>query len=87
MTATAHGWWPGQIRRGDPARAGLHDFFLIDGQTGLDVAGFASEAAALAYATRHRLGPGQVTVLQVAHPDGCDCAEAPPVTSAGRRRR
>lgn len=77
---------PGQIRRNDPARAQLHDYWLVDGVTGKDIADFANLATATAYATRHRLGPGQVTILRIAHPDGCDCAEAPAVTSSGRRR-
>lgn len=81
--------WPptGQIRRGDPRRRHLHDFWLIDGVTGQELAGFATEHQALAYLAQHGMGPGQVTVLRIAHPDGCDCVEAPPVTSSGRPRR
>jgi hypothetical protein len=84
MTATAYGWWPGQIRRGDPSRRHLHDYFLIDGETLRDVAGFATQEAALLYATRLGMPRGRLLIFQVVHPSGCGCAEAPPVDSTGR---
>jgi hypothetical protein len=78
---------PGQIRRNDPSRAHLHDYWLVDAATGEDLAGFANEATALAYLNQHHWRRGKVTILATVHPDGCDCPDAPAVDSAGRRRR
>jgi hypothetical protein len=78
---------PGQIRRNDPARAHLHDYWVIDGLTGKDLAGFANAATAEAYLRQQQARRPQVIVFATVHPAGCTCDEAPPVTSAGRRRR
>ena len=75
-------------RRDDPARAHLHEYWLVDAATGEVLAGFASAAAATAWMGRHldRLR-GTAMLLCVVHPDGCACPEAPPVDGSGQLRR
>lgn len=63
------------IRRDDPARRHLHDYFLVDPATGEDIVGLATHEAALAYAVRHLRG--RLAVLDVVHPEGCACPDAP----------
>ena len=50
------------IRRNDPRRRHLHDFFLVDPFTGRDLGGFDSQTEAMAYAVAHLRG--RVTVCQ-----------------------
>lgn len=71
-----------RITRNDPRRAHLHDYVLVDAQTGRDLAAFDTQAEAMAYAVEHLRG--RVTVLSIVHPEGCTCQPGQLVYPSGR---
>jgi hypothetical protein len=72
-----------RIRRNDPARRHLHDYVVVDPDTGRDLAGFDNQDEAMVFAAEHLRGV--VTLLQVHHPNRCGCKPGRGVYPDGSR--
>ena len=70
------------VAPGEVTRAHLHDYWVVDGVTGRDIAGFAT--ARSGGLPRPAPAGRRGDLLTTVHPAGCDRAEAP---AAGRRGR